>query len=372
MALHANDLIGLLGTASKEMIVFVCPVPATSTVAPRSSLSPSKADQAIPALDDFLQSIDSVSEHPVGDVNAVSHQSDHAAASSANQGIVDIFTELARITLQAESESAPEKSAAYGMAAKAFARVKYPITIENGPSLGPGGTKKLDGVGKASRDKMLEFLRTGHIAKLEVYREALLPRVPVMAAESQVKKGQPSSQVDLVAHKKPKQGTTQYKVPSEPEAGDPGTVCIFIQVGKEIIKRRFWSGTLCCTMILRALSTSTPCESPKHIGLVCVHAFAVVYGQMFALPSTSSLVAIMHQLASQYHLSLPAIFLRTPHLLICHLSIVLDRQHTLGCIPVPASPPHSKGSLGPQEGQTFPQPSTSRSLFPSTLVLCPS
>jgi hypothetical protein len=81
-----------------------------------------------------------------------------SAAHPQNQHIVDTFVELRTVCLQAEPDNAGTKAQAYHKSSQAYGGVPYPITLGNALTLGPGGSNKLDGVGKASMDKLIEYL----------------------------------------------------------------------------------------------------------------------------------------------------------------------------------------------------------------------
>lgn len=109
-------------------------------------------------------------------------------ACPANQAVVDVFEKLSASCLLAEKVDAEGKSEAYRNAARALSAALFVVSLENATELGPGGRMKLPGFGKACHAKLLEFLRTRTVRKLDEYTaQAAAAELPAatMALQSQ-------------------------------------------------------------------------------------------------------------------------------------------------------------------------------------------
>lgn len=84
-----------------------------------------------------------------------------------NAGLLAAFQELAELYFKEGNANA---GATYTKAVNAIKGLDFEITEENAKGLGKKGKTKLDGIGAASAAKMLEFVQTGTIEKLDQKR----------------------------------------------------------------------------------------------------------------------------------------------------------------------------------------------------------
>jgi len=84
----------------------------------------------------------------------------------ANAAMLTAFQELADLYYKEGNRNA---GASYSNVVKAIQSMKFAVTEDNAMSLCKGKTK-VEGIGKASAEKMLEFCQTGTIQKLEEKR----------------------------------------------------------------------------------------------------------------------------------------------------------------------------------------------------------
>jgi hypothetical protein len=84
-----------------------------------------------------------------------------------NSGIVGAFQELSELYFKEGNKNA---GMSYAKATSAIMDLELEITEENAKSLGKPGKNKVDGIGKGSAEKMLEFIQNGTIEKLEEKR----------------------------------------------------------------------------------------------------------------------------------------------------------------------------------------------------------
>ena len=89
-----------------------------------------------------------------------------AVKCKANANIVGAFKELAELYAKTGNGNA---ASSYFRVVNALTELEFEITAENALSLGKGKTK-VHNIGKASAEKMLEFLTTGTMEKLEQKR----------------------------------------------------------------------------------------------------------------------------------------------------------------------------------------------------------
>ncbi len=103
------------------------------------------------------------------------------AAVATNQRLVDAFFALSDACFKAETKNAVGKALAYRRAAAGFAGLGFALTPAYCDRVGPGGDLKIEGVGKASRDKARQFLEEGSIRKLEEYNAIIAADMAVEA-----------------------------------------------------------------------------------------------------------------------------------------------------------------------------------------------
>lgn len=86
----------------------------------------------------------------------------------ANAALVGAFAELSALYFKEGNRNA---GATYSKVAKALSTVSFEIDAKNAPGLSKGKTK-IPGIGKSSGDKIVEFITTGKMDKLEEKRAA--------------------------------------------------------------------------------------------------------------------------------------------------------------------------------------------------------
>jgi hypothetical protein len=90
-----------------------------------------------------------------------------AVACPKNAPLVAIFQELAELYLKEGNRNA---GGSYNKATVAIKQIKFEVTEENAMGLGKPGKNKVANIGKGTAEKMLEFLQTGTVQKLEEKR----------------------------------------------------------------------------------------------------------------------------------------------------------------------------------------------------------
>ena len=130
-------------------------------------------------------------------------QTELRASREENQRLVDVFVALSKAAWADES-NALGKSRSYKAGAEALARVEEPITLSNCEDYGPGGSRKLAGVGEAIAGKLKEFLETGRVAKLEAYEEILSRKPPSAKKQATKKEKAPVQKTNMLSFFKPK------------------------------------------------------------------------------------------------------------------------------------------------------------------------
>jgi DNA polymerase/3'-5' exonuclease PolX len=88
-------------------------------------------------------------------------------ANPKNAGIVAAFQELGEFYFKEGNKNA---GGTYAKATNAIMGLKLEITEENAKSLGKPGKNKVDGIGAKTAEKMLEYVQTGTMEKLEEKR----------------------------------------------------------------------------------------------------------------------------------------------------------------------------------------------------------
>ena len=83
-----------------------------------------------------------------------------------NAALVAAFTELSSLYFKEGNRNA---GGTYNKVVKTLSTLDFEITAANAPGLSKGKTK-LQGIGKSSGDKIVEFIKTGTMAKLEEKR----------------------------------------------------------------------------------------------------------------------------------------------------------------------------------------------------------
>lgn len=86
---------------------------------------------------------------------------------SKNSGLVAAFQELSELYFKEGNRNA---GSSYTKATNAVKSLSFEVTEENAKKLGRAGKSKVEGVGAKMAEKMLEFLQTGTMEKLEEKR----------------------------------------------------------------------------------------------------------------------------------------------------------------------------------------------------------
>jgi len=131
-----------------------------------------EAQAAMPEVGGVLMSLKNTEEKTI-DLGAVLTElakrfgvddNDTEVGNEANRALVNAFAEMSSHEFKNKDTF---KALAYKKVAAALAKLSVPVTSGKKLASGKG---KLEGVGKASGQKIDEFLETGQIAKLEEYR----------------------------------------------------------------------------------------------------------------------------------------------------------------------------------------------------------
>lgn len=84
-----------------------------------------------------------------------------------NAGCYQMLDEFSRL---ARKDGDFRKANAYKASSQAIASLSFAVTVDNALALGKAGKLKVAGIGKSTAEKLLEFVETGTVEKLEELR----------------------------------------------------------------------------------------------------------------------------------------------------------------------------------------------------------